>query len=389
MRSSLVAVSLLVAAFLGVSTLLIPIAGAAPVPSDKSVHASPAVTTIPVGQWPGQMALDTINGFLYVPDADTGNLTVINTATNRSVASINLGMTPDAAAFDSGNGFVYVTGIEFLASGVNPPSINVTAVVNTANDSVVRSIPVGSYPVGIVYDPVNGHLYVANSGASNVTVIDGAANRVVGSITVGKGPRSLTMDSQRAELFVSCLGSGNVSIVDTRTDRAVGSIPVSQGTGFVTEDLRDGLLYVSNASGTVSILNVSSQRVVTWAYLGSGATPWGLAWDSLNGYTYVAVAYPQNLIVFNGTQQSPVGSIHLPFPPIYPVYDPENGYLYVTTGNGVPLVLVVNPATNGTAGPSGSASWLSGTTAYFLGGVVLGVAVGVAIALLVRRARPR
>ena len=62
-------------------------------------------------------------------------------------------------AYDSGNGYVYVA---------NSGSNNVSVISGT---TVVATIPVGNIPYGVAYDSENGYVYVANSGSNTTSVI--------------------------------------------------------------------------------------------------------------------------------------------------------------------------------------------------------------------------
>src|SRR5206468_3065007 len=56
-------------------------------------------------------------------------------------------------------------------------------------DSVIATIPVGSFPSGIAFNPSNGDMYVTNQAGgginSTVSVIDSSTNRVINTITTG------------------------------------------------------------------------------------------------------------------------------------------------------------------------------------------------------------
>src|SRR3989454_9424696 len=100
------------------------------------------------------------------PTPDSGGGTVI--------ATIPVGDYPFGVAYDSGNGYVYVA---------NYNSNNVSIISGT---TVVATIPVGGGPSGIVYDGGNGYVYVANLVSNNVSVISGTNGFENGH--VGNGP---------------------------------------------------------------------------------------------------------------------------------------------------------------------------------------------------------
>ncbi|MHC4216056.1 MAG: multiheme c-type cytochrome, partial [Planctomycetota bacterium] len=79
---------------------------------------------------------------------------------------------------------------------------------------VVAEIPVGRRPVGVVVDPTERWLYVAEQGSSRVSVIDVYERRVIGSISVADRPTGLALTEDGRTLLVSHLLAGTISVVD-------------------------------------------------------------------------------------------------------------------------------------------------------------------------------
>ena len=69
----------------------------------------------------------------------------------------------------------------------NLVSANVS-VIATATNTVIATIPVGSFPLGVAVTPDGRKVYVANSGSNNVFVIDTASNLVLAVVSVGIQP---------------------------------------------------------------------------------------------------------------------------------------------------------------------------------------------------------
>ena len=62
------------------------------------------------------------------------------------------------------------------------------SVIDTATNTVTATIPAGSEPFGVAVTPDGCKVYVANGASNNVSVIATATNRVTAAITVGRGP---------------------------------------------------------------------------------------------------------------------------------------------------------------------------------------------------------
>ena len=92
--------------------------------------------------------------------------------------------------------------------------------INVSTNTVIANIPVGSYHVGVAYNPSNGYVYVTNWASSNVSVINGATNTVIGSIFVGSYlflsyPVGVAYDSSNGYVYVANSKSGTVSVIST------------------------------------------------------------------------------------------------------------------------------------------------------------------------------
>ncbi len=115
---------------------------------------------IHVGTSPFDIAYDSDNGKMYVADAGSNTVSVINASTHQIIATIPVGVEPFGVAYDSGNKKVYVTNSD---GGVS--------VINASINKVVATISVGVEPFGVAYDSGHGRTYVANSGSNTVSVI--------------------------------------------------------------------------------------------------------------------------------------------------------------------------------------------------------------------------
>jgi YVTN family beta-propeller protein len=87
-------------------------------------------------------------------------------------------MLPSGVVVSADGRFVYTA---------NSGSSDVS-VIDTAVNKVTATIPAGPLASGADLTPDGKYLYVANSGDDTVTVIDTGANKVAASIKVGESP---------------------------------------------------------------------------------------------------------------------------------------------------------------------------------------------------------
>ncbi len=211
-------------------------------------------------------------------------------------------------------------------------------------DSLLASIPVGSNPYGVAYDPANGNIYVANAGGNSVSVINEVTNSIVTTFLVGNFPAGVAYDSANGNIYVANLMSNTVSVINGATNTVITTIGVGASPAGVAYDSANGNIYVTNFGGnTVSVINGATNTVITT--IGVGASPFGVAYDSANGNIYVTNFGGNTISVINGATNTLVSNIAVSNGPAGVAYDSANGNIYVTNYGGS-TVSVINGATN-------------------------------------------
>ena len=283
------------------------LASAVPLP-DSGGGTVVVTVPVPIGSGPFGVGYDSGNGYVYVANEGSSDVSVINGTT--VVATVPVGSEPGGVAYDSGNGYVYVANSAWFSDTVS--------VIN--GTTVVATVPVGTNPWDVAYHSGNGYVYVANTGSNNVSVIDGTA--VVATVPVESGPISVGYNSGNGYIYVANQGSNNVSVIDGTA--VVATVPVGTSPEGVGYNSRNGYVYVANFySNTVSVINGTT--VV--ATIPVGDYPFDVGYNSGNGDVYVSSTGSNNLTVIEGT--TVVGTVAVGGAPHGVAYDGGNGYVYV------------------------------------------------------------
>ncbi|MCI4347872.1 MAG: YncE family protein [Thermoplasmata archaeon] len=174
----------------------------------RPTPASFSVSSVNAGRHPFSATYDSGNGYVYVTNQYSANVTVISGSA--IVGSVSVGDNPAFSAYDSGNGYVYV------------PNGNSSSVSVISGTAVVATIPVGSTPSFPIYDSGNGFVYVTSSVPDTVSVINGTS--VVATIRVGSYPFAGAYDSGNGYVYVANAYAGNVSVLNGT--KLVAAIPV-------------------------------------------------------------------------------------------------------------------------------------------------------------------
>jgi YVTN family beta-propeller protein len=190
--------------------------------------------SIPVGPGPFALAVDDATHSIYVTDLGARTISIVDSATcnaadvagcRRAPVSVDVGETPGGVALDSRTDTVYVTG-EFSndVTVIDGASCNATTTTG-CRQSPLR-IRAGPGARGIAVDEATDTIYVANTVANTVSVIDGATcNATVHSgcdqhapaAPVGVSPRRLAVDEATDTIYVTNAWSNTVTMLDGRT----------------------------------------------------------------------------------------------------------------------------------------------------------------------------
>jgi YVTN family beta-propeller protein len=261
------------------SLAVVLILGCAQLASAQAISA-----TLSVGAFPNALAVDTTRNMLYVVVNGNNTVSVINLVTQAIVAHVNVGSNPMAIAVDKNSGLVYVA---------NDLSNTVT-IINPATSFSTKTVTVGTQPEAIAVNPINGKVYVVNFQSITVSIIDPSNNNSVTAVaTADTKPTFLAIDSTTGFVYVGangnagCIGTSchdTLTVIDPSTN---ATIPVTIGVNpaALTIDPSTGKFYVANQiSNTVDVVDPSNGFAVTT--IANITRPTAIAVDS-TGLVYV------------------------------------------------------------------------------------------------------
>ena len=240
--------------------------------------------TIPVsgGPQPSGLTLDADGSHLYVALNMTHEVAVIDTATRQILARVKVGVYPYTAVISGDGSKVYVSnwggkvpGAADFTDGMFPvvvdkrtgiPITGTVSVLDTASNTVVKTIDVGLHPTGMALAPRGDIVYVTNANSDTVSVINTATDTVVktlrvgergrGRVLLGSSPNAVTVSPNGRTLYVANASENAIAVVDVdrRGDDAVrGLIPTGWYPTAVAVDQTGEQLFVGNGYGFGSI----------------------------------------------------------------------------------------------------------------------------------------
>jgi len=195
------------------------------------------VDVIRVGSQPRGMAWSPLNRQLYVANAGSSSLMVIDGLSREVIRTIpmNYGDEPSRVALSPDETVIYV---------VNYGSNTLAAIDIRSLQEMSRQI-VGTSPRSLTPDRTTGYIYVANELSDDIAVYDPVSRSVVSSISPGSSPRELFFNSRSKQLYLSQAVQRTLSIFDTQTGALAGTMNLcSPAVGFDFNPI-SGRLYVA------------------------------------------------------------------------------------------------------------------------------------------------
>jgi YVTN family beta-propeller protein len=246
-----------------------------------------AAGAIPIARAePSGLSLSPDGSRLYVALNMTHEVAVIDTATRAIVARVPVGIYPYTTVMSFDGAKVYVSnwggkvpGATDFTDGMFPvvvdertgiPVSGTVSVLDTASNTVVKTINVGLHPTGLALSPRGDRVYVTNANSDTVSVISTATDTVLKTLRVsgagpgreallGSSPNAVTVSPNGRTLYVANASNNAIAVVDADArggDAVRGLIPTGWYPTAVALDETGSQLFIASGYGFGSIAPV-------------------------------------------------------------------------------------------------------------------------------------
>jgi YVTN family beta-propeller protein len=245
---------------------------------------------------------------------------------------------------------------------------NAIAVIDTAMNRVLTTIPVPVGPHGLVLSPDGLRVYASSDGASTVSVISTVTDRLVSSIDVGKAPHGLAISRDGRQVLAAVFGTSQVVAIDTVRNQVIWRIPVGNPHNLaISPDGRMAYVAAQQRGATaLVVLDLTIRRQMGAVPLDK--TPRALSFSPDGNTLYFTLAGSDAVQVLDTARNQIIAQIPVGASPHHPLLNGEYG-LVVSQGPG--LLEVINPSTQkviGTVTVGSQPHWIAtssnGDTAY-------------------------
>ena len=233
------------------------------------------------------LALTSDSGFVWSvnPDSDSVSLFDVAGDRNRKLTEVPVGHEPRCVAITPDDRKIYVTN---AVSGT-------VSVIDANQRTVIKTVTVGTEPTGCALTLDGAKLYVANQGSNDVSVIDTGSDTIVKSIVaVGSKPRAIAI--------AEAGGKTKVYVTQFLAQPTDDARSVDQKEG--RDDGREGRVSVIDASNDTLIKTIKLAAKAT-GFQSDGSTLDKIVFDAANPATKVnTLAFPNQLesIVVRGSR---------------------------------------------------------------------------------------
>jgi len=247
---------------------------------------------------------------------------VIDTDTGKAIGAITGLKGTHGVALDNAGKFGYIS----------DGGANAVIVFDRGSLEKVASIPAGTNPDGIVFDPLTKTVWAFNGRSKDVTVIDTASKKVIATVSLpgkpefptsdGKGnifdniedkneivrldakqpkitgtwplagcdsPSGMAIDIADNRLFSVCDGK-KMAVVDASSGKVLATPTIGDGPDAAGYDPKTKLAYASNGDGTLTVVDASNSSYKVLQSLTTEPRARTMALDTSTGKVYLVTA---------------------------------------------------------------------------------------------------
>jgi YVTN family beta-propeller protein len=247
------------------------------------------------------VALDTAGKFGYISDGGGNAVVVFDRATLATVATIPAGTNPDAIVFEPATQTVWA---------FNGRSKDVT-VIDATTSKVVATIPLPGKPEFAAVDG-KGTVFVNIEDKNEIVRLDAKTNKITAEwpITGCDSPSGLAFDAIGHRLFSACDGK-KMAVTDAKTGKSLAIAAIGDGPDGADWDAAHKLAFASCREGILSVVDAGAPGYPTIESLPTQRSARTLAYDSATDRVYLVAAE-------FGPSPEPTATNPRPRPPVLP-----------------------------------------------------------------------
>lgn len=195
---------------------------------------------VQVGSVPKFLSISPDQKKLLVSNWSSGDVSVVDLATEKEIKRVSVGPAPRGIAFDTASKYAYIA---------------------LMGCDKIMQLDLSDYKRHIIASGLmnprhlcvqHNYLYASLNGEGNVCRIDLTTYQMK-KIAVGKAPRSMALSAKKNKLFVNCYGESKVSVIDLSKFKLESEIKTSSHPIGISLNNENQQVWVSCYSGYVQV----------------------------------------------------------------------------------------------------------------------------------------
>jgi YVTN family beta-propeller protein len=280
---------------------------------------------------------------VYVTNEISGDMSVIDAASQKVVATVPLGKRPRGLNPSPDGRFMYVAlsgspvgGPNVDESKLPPPDRQADGIgqLDTLRNRLVRVLKGGTDPEQVAVGANGRFLYVANEDAAQVSVLDAASAKIVRTVSVGGEPEGIALHPSGRFVYATSENEGTVHVIDTTSHREVARVKVGarpRSIGFLPDGSR-AYISLENDAG-IAVMDAAQHTFQQTITLGDKTVrPMGIAVHPAGREVYVTTGWYGHLFVIEPVRNVSVGSVSVGTRPWGVAVTPDGKWLFTANG---------------------------------------------------------
>jgi YVTN family beta-propeller protein len=283
---------------------------------DRVLAIGPDGRTSPirVGRQPNAIAIDPSLNRIYVVNAGSGNVSVIDGSRDVVFATVPTDARPYAIGIDTLLHHAYVT---------NTFSDKVTVIDGATNSA--KQLPVGSKDF-VETDARRHRAFFISYEDPSLTIVDADGNARREKLGLSH-PWGLAVDERRGIIYITEIGKDTLVAYHEESGRTETAPTGSMPDAIAVDEVADRIYVANYAGDSVTVLDGATLKLI--ATFGAGHHPQALVVDSKRHRVFVANTHSNSLTVINGAGERVLATVDGGTNPYAVAVDAESGAAYV------------------------------------------------------------
>ena len=185
---------------------------------------------------PTKITVDTNRHVIFVTDKISGELRIIDGFNGKLISALNLGDSLWDLDINQQNGKLYV--LETLNNKV--------IILDTEKLEIIDTIKISSSPWAVKVNEKTNLIYVASGTSETIDVIDGTTNKIINSIHPKMKPWGISINENTNTLYSTSWDSNFVSKIDLNSNELLEKISIPIGVWQIETNPINGITIMSN-----------------------------------------------------------------------------------------------------------------------------------------------